>query len=71
MVKYYLKDYAASIVDFTKAIELDPEFALSYANRGIVRMDSGDEVGACSDWKQAEALGNVSAKEFVRKYCKN
>ena len=71
MVKYYMKDYAASIVDFTKAIELDPEFALSYANRGIVKMDSGDEIGACIDWKLAEVLGNASAKELVRKYCKN
>ena len=33
---YYLKgEYDSAIVDFTKAIELNPNYAIAYNNRGV------------------------------------
>ena len=32
--KYELGDYSGAILDYSKAIELDPEFKEAYSNRG-------------------------------------
>ena len=33
--KHELGNYYEAIADYTKAIEIDPDYALGYANRGI------------------------------------
>jgi len=35
-------DYAQAIKDFSKAIELDPDYAVAYNNRGLAYYNSGD-----------------------------
>ena len=35
-------DFYGAIVDYTKAIELDPNLALAYSNRGSTKYDLGD-----------------------------
>ena len=38
-----------------KAIDLDPNYASAYKNRGIVKQSAG--INPCSDWKKACDLG--------------
>ena len=64
-----LKDYYGAIADYTKAIEINPNYAKAYSNRGISKENLGDLNGACVDWKKAAALGNKIAAEWVAKDC--
>jgi tetratricopeptide (TPR) repeat protein len=45
-----------AIGDFTKAIELDPHYAVAYSNRGGAKRAKGDLDGAIADFNQAIAL---------------
>ena len=56
-VKVPLKDYNAAIADFTKAIELDPNYTDAYYNRAISKYYANDLIGACKDAKKVENLG--------------
>jgi len=38
--KYELKDYKGAIQDYTKAIELNPNHANAYYNRGVAKVSS-------------------------------
>ncbi len=46
-------DLDGAIADFTKAIELDPDHARTYARRGDARKGKGDLDGAIADYTQA------------------
>jgi tetratricopeptide (TPR) repeat protein len=48
--KYELEDYRGAISDFTKAIEIRPQFAAAYNNRGNSKADLGDNRGAIVDY---------------------
>ena len=54
---------------FTKAIELDPNYANAYYNRGISKENLGDLNGACADWKKAAALGHKNSTKWVANQC--
>jgi tetratricopeptide (TPR) repeat protein len=49
---------------FTEAIRLNPEYALAYYNRGVVRKDQGDLEGAMQDWSEAIRLNPEDAAAF-------
>src|SRR5277367_1019324 len=49
-------DFSGAIADFTKAIELNPTFALAYTYRGNARSHSGDPDGAIADSTKAIEL---------------
>ena len=63
------KDYYGAIADYTKAIEINPNYAKAYSYRGISKENLGDLNGACADWKKAAELGNTDAAEWVAKQC--
>ena len=63
------KDHNGAIRDYTKAIELDPNDANAYYNRGVSKENLGDLNGACADWKKAAALGHKNAAKWVAKQC--
>ena len=52
-MKIDLKDYYLAISDFTKAIELKPQFADAYRDRGLSHAELGDYYAAISDGKKA------------------
>ncbi len=51
-----LKDHYGAIADYTKAIELDPNFVDAYTNRGISKYNLNQN--ECPDFKKACELGN-------------
>lgn len=51
--KKLLGDYGSAILDFNKAIELDPSFSEAYYQRGIAKTFINDEDGAVSDFNKA------------------
>jgi tetratricopeptide (TPR) repeat protein len=55
-VRYTLVDKKGAIADYSEAIRINPNSALSYYNRGIARSDLGDKKGAIADFDQAIRL---------------
>ena len=51
--KLQSKDYYGAISDFTKAIELDPDYAWFYLSRGASKYYLNDYYGAISDYTKA------------------
>ena len=68
MAKFNLKDNKGSIADFTKAININPNFATSYYNRGIAKYYLSDINGACQDARKAKQLG-YDASKLINAVC--
>ena len=67
---YYKNDYYGAISDYTKAIEIDPNYKSAYKNRGISKENIGDLQGACFDWRKTVYLSpNDAAAKWVRDQC--
>jgi len=58
-------EYDRAIFDYSKAIEIDPNLARPYDNRGTIYMLTGDTEKACSDFVRACELGECSAYEML------
>ena len=73
--KYYLKDYQGAIADYNKAIEINPQYALAFANRGDSKRRLGKEKDACIDYKKAASLGYQKAAQRLNSkggaWCRN
>jgi Flp pilus assembly protein TadD len=52
--------------DFNKAIQLTPDNADAYNNRGIVYFLQGNSKLGCNDSQKACALGNCKALEITK-----
>ncbi|MBN1756379.1 tetratricopeptide repeat protein [bacterium] len=68
----FLKDLDGAMEDYNKAIELNPNFAQAYFNRGLARYSIQDKEGACQDWHTALELGfseREGVEGFVATYC--
>jgi tetratricopeptide (TPR) repeat protein len=55
------------MVDFNKAIELDPVSALAYTNRGIARRRAGDIDGAIADYTKAIEIDPLHASAYYNR----
>ena len=56
--KQKLNDYQGAIVEYTKAIKLNSNYAKAYNNRGVLKFYFlKDKLGACEDARKAEKLG--------------
>jgi tetratricopeptide (TPR) repeat protein len=54
--KHNAQDYQGAIADYTRAIELYPEYALAYANRAAAKSFLNDWAGQVADDEKAVAL---------------
>src|SRR4051812_8225442 len=61
---YRQGDLPASIAEFTKAIELNPEYWKAYTSRGVAKRDSGDLDGAVSDHSKSIELNPKNAAAY-------
>ncbi len=52
-IKFGNNDVEGALVDYSKAIELNPTFADAYNNRGSIKSDLGDIQGATADFAKA------------------
>jgi len=59
----------SAILDCNTAVILDSKNSTSFKNRGIAKDNLGDIRGACSDWQKASNLGDLEARDYVRKFC--
>ena len=66
--KLHLKDYRGALIDFNKAIIIQPEYGEAYFNRGLSKAYLSDNVAACTDAKQAEKLG-YDSKKLISAVC--
>ena len=64
-----LQDYTGAIPDYTKAIALDPNFAVAYCNRGVAKLVVNDKNGACLDLSKAVELGSAIAYDVIKEHC--
>ena len=57
MTDFISEDLQEAIVDYTKAVELDPQSVYAYRNRGLARELVNNFYGACRDWRKVVDLG--------------
>ena len=62
-------DNYGAIADYTKAIELNPDYANAYYNFGLAKYYLDDLDGACSDVREAINLGSTDSLDFIGKEC--
>jgi tetratricopeptide (TPR) repeat protein len=57
-------DYAGAIKDYSKAIEINPEYGAAYAGRGLVKIFLGQNNDGWSDLSKASELSLLHSVEF-------
>ncbi len=67
--KAELQDNKGAIQDYNKAIELNPNDADVYYNRGAAKIMSGQKDDGCLDLSKAGELGSAKAYESIKEYC--
>lgn len=55
--------------DVRKLIELDANNSNAYLLRGMLKIKLNDKKGACSDFENADKLGNEEAHTKIREFC--
>lgn len=72
-IKYEQKgDYESALEEYTKAIEIDDEYAEAYYNRGMLLLQHGEEElkpYGCSDLEMAKYYGYTPASSMHYNYC--
>ena len=63
-----MKDYRAALVDYNKAIELDPRFSDAYYNRGLTNVFLGNNNEGVQDLSKAGELGIFSAYSVLKRF---
>lgn len=71
LIRFGSKDYLGAILDCTKAIQLDANYAEAYSTRGASKYNSKDYTGAIDDLTKAMQLDpNNSTAYYFRGLCK-
>ena len=60
-----LGQYSTAIIQFNKSIDLDPQFPISWLNRGIAKIEIKDFKGAREDFNQAVTLKRGYALGYI------
>ena len=66
-----LNFYYNTYLQYTKAIELDPNYSNAYFNRGISKLILSDKIGACLDLRKGLKLNpnNLNFNKLIKDYC--
>ena len=67
--KQNASDFSGAISDYSKVIEINPNYVYAYVNRGVEKNKVGDIKGACFDWTKASGFGDEDAAKWVKEYC--
>lgn len=62
------KDYRNAMANYTKAIELDKDFAEAYFNRGLTHILIGESHKGIADLSKAGELGIYAAYNIIKRY---
>ena len=62
-------EYSEAIVDYNKAININPDDAHALINRGVAYYNNNIKEKACEDWVNASKKGNTQAIKLLQKYC--
>lgn len=60
-------EYEQALADYSRAIELDPNLAEAYYNRGLVRLAQKQQELAISDLSKAGELGLYTAYSIIKR----
>lgn len=67
---YETQQYKEALIEFNKLFAVEESHADAYVFRGYTKLELGDKIGACADWKEAKKLGDQEAEHNLKKYCK-
>ena len=67
LAKYNLGDNLGAIVNYNKAIELNPNYAHAYNNRGLAKYELGDNQGAIVNYNKAIELNPNYTNAYYRR----
>ncbi len=67
--KFNLGDYKGAILDYSKAILINPKNGLAYLNRGDAKILIKDKIGGCKDLNKAASLGEDEAYKLINENC--
>lgn len=59
------KDYKGAIAEYSKAIALNPKYAIAYYNRGISKNNLKDYQGAIADYTKAIEINPKDAAPYL------
>ncbi|MDA9346996.1 tetratricopeptide repeat protein [bacterium] len=62
--KAFLEDYRGAMADYTKAIEIDPNYGLTYVTRGLIKHELEDYRGAIADYTKAIEIDPNNASGY-------
>ena len=65
--KYNLGDYSGAILDYNKAIEINPNDAGAYYKRGNAKRILGDNRGAIQDYNKAIEINPNDAEAYLKR----
>ena len=66
-----LSDYHNAVIDYTQAIQLEPQSAEYYFNRGVAQLFTYDRPAACADLQQSKELGYEPSEKKLQNFCFN
>lgn len=79
--KERIGDFAGSIEDYDRIVEINPDIKEVYANRGVLKiyqLTKGEDIklskkrsaSACEDMIRAQSMGDNSVDELIETHCK-
>ena len=74
-LKMIMKNYSGAMLDYSKTIELNPNYTMAYVARAELKYFLNNLRGACEDWEKASSLdpsdygSGKNARKEIKKYC--
>ena len=69
LAKAHLMDYTGAIDDYSVSLNLYPDDANIFYQRGLLKALINDNFDACRDFKKALDLGHEKAQEKIDEHC--